>query len=198
MKVRLMKAAGAGVLSLGLVFGLAGLAGATTGTIGTTGPDSDNEIREEVDVELEFENDNDIDVELKTKQRASSGDAEVDGNTTGGDAETGDAENASMVDGEIVIDNSSAASAYADAAAPSGGNEATIDTTGPDSENEIKFESKVEVEVENDNDVNIENKVYQSARSGEAEVEHNTTGGSAVTGSASNSSSTSFSVRVTN
>ncbi len=79
-KQDIKKAAGAGVLSLGLVFGLAGFAGAASGTIGTTGPDSDNEITHESSVEMDFDNDNDLSFTNSNGQGASSGSAETEGN----------------------------------------------------------------------------------------------------------------------
>src|SRR6478609_912761 len=97
-KKDIKKAAGVGVLSLGLVVGLAGFAGASSGTIGTTGPDSENSITHESDVDLDFDNDNDIRLTNHNDQRASSGDAEANHNTTAGDAESGMASNDNSVD----------------------------------------------------------------------------------------------------
>lgn len=197
MKANIKQAAGAGLLSLALVVGVAGFAGASSGTIGTTGPSSDNEIRHDSDVDLDIDNDNDVDLWNHNKQRASSGDAEVKYNTTGGDAETGDAENMNSVEATVEIDNSNAADAFS-GVGNGQNNSGTINNTGPYSDNEVKFENDVDIDVDNDNDVKIHNNVDQSAYSGDAEVRTNTTGGNATTGSVSNTSSSSFTVRITN
>lgn len=196
MKVK--KTLGAGVLSLGLVVGLAGFAGATSGTIGTTGPDSQNEISNESLTEIDVENDNNLELVNENDQYASSGDAETEDNTTGGDATSGDAANGNSVDAMVEVDNSQAAGMLAEVSTGSETNTGSITNTGPDSENEIEFESKVEVDVNNDNNIHIYNNNEQSAVSGDAEVEHNTTGGSATSGSVVNTSSSTFTIRVTN
>jgi hypothetical protein len=79
-----------------------------------------------------------------------------------------------------------------------GSNSGTINNTGPDSDNSVRFESRVDVDVDNNNDVRIDNDVDQRSHSGDAEVTHNTTGGSATSGNVSNTSSSSFTVRITN
>lgn len=196
MKKDIKKAAGAGLLSLGLVVGLAGFAGAAS--IGTTGPDSDNEITYESDVEYDFENRNDVELDNDNEQRAYSGEVEVEGNTEGGDAESGNASNANSLSATIELDNSQASTAWGGTGMGSGDVDATIDTTGPDSNNEVRYENRMEVNVDNDNDINIDNNNEQSARSGDAEVRNNTTGGSATSGNVSNTSTSSFTVRVTN
>lgn len=74
----------------------------------------------------------------------------------------------------------------------------TIDTTGPGSENEIKYSNTSEVNVENENDITATNHNHQNASTAEAEVEHNTTGGSAKSGNASNVNSFSASATISN
>lgn len=185
----------AAILSIGLT---AGLAAASTGSLDTTGPDSDNSIRFENESEVEVENETDVDADVDIDQNADSGNAEVHGNTTGGDAETGDAMNDSTLEADLSIDNSSSSSA-----ALGGGNcgcddDGSIENTGPDSNNHIVFSNSHEVEVENDTEVDFDVDVDQDADSGNAEVSHNTTGGSATTGGASNTSSVMFSLSVTN
>lgn len=197
-KLDIKKAAGIGVLSLGLVVGLAGFAGASSGTIGTTGPDSNNEVTHDSNVDMDFDNRNDLNLDNNSDQWASSGEVEVEGNTTGGDAETGSASNANSVSATVEFDNSQAASSFDGAMGGSGSNSGTINNTGPDSNNEVRYESRVDVNVDNNNDVRIDNDVDQSSRSGDAEVRNNTTGGSATSGNVSNTSSSSFTVRITN
>lgn len=80
-------------------------------------------------------------------------------------------------------------------AAPGDG---TIDNTGPDSNNVLTFNNDTDVDVDNDNDVRVNNHNPQDARTGDARVRHNTTGGSATTGDATNDSLLRASLRVTN
>lgn len=199
-KVEIKKLAGAGVLSVGLVFGMTGFAGATSGTIDTTGPESNNQIRHKSRVEIDVENDNDVELNNRNEQRASSGDARVRYNTTGGSAMAGSVANESMVDAWVEIDNSQAVAdlgAVVDAGAM-GSDSALIENTGPLSNNEVNFENTVEVDVENDNNVNINNSVEQTARSGDASVQYNTTGGNAVSGNVSNTSESVLTVSISN
>lgn len=79
-----------------------------------------------------------------------------------------------------------------------GATDGTIDTTGPDSYNRIESENRVEVDVENRNDLRFENENRQDARSGDAEVRHNTEGGDAETGRADNLNSLDVSATVDN
>lgn len=74
----------------------------------------------------------------------------------------------------------------------------TIDTTGPDSTNVIKTSDERECTVRNDNDVTVVNNNPQTAVSGDAEAERNTSGGSVTSGDASNESSAEFEVVISN
>lgn len=196
--IKFKKAVSASVLSLGLVVGLAGFAGATSGTIGTTGPDSTNEVKSTSNTEMKVDNNNDLRLSNTNHQQASSGKTEVEGNTTGGSATSGDGANNNAVDAMVEIDNSQAVASLADIGTGGGSNTGSITNTGPDSVNKVNFENKVKVNVDNDNNISICNTNDQVAKSGEAEVEHNTTGGDATSGSVTNTSSSSFTVRVTN
>jgi len=196
--IKIKKAVSAGVLSLGLVVGLAGFAGAASGTIGTTGPDSENEVSNKTHTELDIDNDNDLKLTNKNHQYASSGDTEVKDNTTGGDATSGDGANDNSVDATIEIDNSQTAGAFDGVGSGGDDSTGTINNTGPDSDNKVKSESKVEVDIDNDNNIHVYNNNDQVAKSGDAEVRHNTTGGDASSGSVTNTSSATFTVRVTN
>jgi hypothetical protein len=196
--IKLKKAVGAGVLSLGVVVGLAGFAGATSGTIGTTGPSSENKITHESSTELDIDNDNDIKLSNNNDQYASSGDTKVYGNTSGGSTTSGDGANHNSMDAMIEVDNSQTAGALEGIGSGSTSGSASINNTGPDSENEVKYESRVVVDVDNDNNIHVYNTNNQVANSGDAEVTHNTSGGSATSGSVTNTSSSTFTVRVTN
>lgn len=196
--MKIQKKLGAAVLSLGLVVGLSGFAGAATGTIDTTGPRSDNTIRSETSQRVDIDNDNDLRVTNDNDQRATTGDAEVDENTEGGDAETGSATNENELDVSVSVDNSGSAGALVDFGGNGGDNEASIENTGPRSDNSVRIESRSTVDIDNDNDLRVTNTNDQRATSGDAEVTDNTFGGSATTGDASNSNSTTIRFDVTN
>jgi hypothetical protein len=197
--MKIQEKIGAGVLSLGLVVGLSGFAGATTGTIDTTGPDSRNTIRSDTSYRVDVDNNNDLKVHNDNDQKAWTGEAEVEDNTTGGDAETGAAWNDNAFDAEVMVDNSaSVAGAMSGVGGGSGDVDATIENTGPDSRNEVRTESRTNIDVENNNNLYVHNDNNQYASSGDASVEHNTTGGNATTGDATNTNSTSVRFEVTN
>lgn len=74
----------------------------------------------------------------------------------------------------------------------------SIDTTGPDSVNVVKEKTSSRVRVKNTNNLSASNVNDQSSRTGKAGVYHNTTGGDARTGAASNANSLSISATVDN
>jgi hypothetical protein len=193
-----------------------GIAAAGTASIQTTGPDSRNDINATSDVDVDAKNNNNVSVFNGCEggqnapgllrviprdpacQDATSGDALVERNTEGGDAESGDAENSSDDSTDVAISNSGLCDCLLGLG---GGNhdwEATIDTTGPNSVNRINLSNDVDIDVDNDNDVDVTNVVDQDATSGDATVRRNTSGGSATTGSASNSSSLTTFVSISN
>lgn len=198
--MKIQKKFGAAVLSLGLVVGLSGFAGATSGTIDTTGPDSSNKIRSDSNYRVDVENNNDLKVHNDNDQHAWTGDAEAERNTEGGDATTGSAANENAFDAEVSVDNSGSVGTVADLGGGGNGgdHEATIHRTGPDSYNSVTFDSDTRIDIENNNDLYIHNDNNQTASSGDATVERNTEGGSATTGDASNTNSTSVRFEVTN
>ncbi len=199
--MKIQEKIGAGVLSLGLVVGLSGFAGATSGAIDTTGPYSDNTIRSDTSYRVDVDNDNNLKVHNDNDQKAWTGDAEVEKNTTGGDAETGAAWNDNAFDAVVSVDNSAS---VANAVGGAGGaaapvhQDATIDNTGYHSDNSIRYESRTNIDVNNDNNLYVSNDNNQYASSGDATVKYNTTGGDAVTGDATNTNSTSVRFEVTN
>lgn len=195
--MKIIKTISAGLISLGLVAGMTGLVGATSGTIETTGPDSVNEVEEHVSREVEVRNDNDLSVNNMNLQRSETGEAEVKDNTTAEDVGTGSAANATdlTVDVEIANEGSGIGEMVLD---PEVSNDGGIETTGPESHNEVEFNSKTEIEIKNDNDLHINTFNAQTAISGDAEVKDNTTAGDAITGDASNDSSVSMSFMITN
>ena len=74
----------------------------------------------------------------------------------------------------------------------------SIGTTGPDSTNRIEFRNSAKHKVDNKNKVSASNSNNQNAYTGNAKVKHNTTGGDATSGMASNDNSLSASLSVRN
>jgi hypothetical protein len=195
MKKQLYRAAAATVLGLSLATGVA--VADNSGSIDTTGPDSNNAVTATTTNRVTVRNDNDLNVRNDNDQRASSGDAKVWHNTTGGDATSGDASNANSTSVDATVDNSGAAMA----ALGGGGSMSAsgdISNTGPDSNNYVTSTQTNTVHVTNDNDVRVNNDNDQHAYSGDAKVSDNTTGGSATSGSASNTNSSSFTFSISN
>ena len=193
------KAASAVATSLGLVVGFAALAGASpVTTISGTGPDSINKVKNRVHSYVKVENNNCLSATNFNTQTAWTGDAKVSHNTTGGDAVTGAAMNSNSFNASATVNNSGAGD-WASAVNVGGGNAtSTISNTGPDSYNTVNNDTSVKVHVENNNNLSVSNTNTQSAYSGDAKVYGNTTGGSAMTGDATNTNSTSVSFNVTN
>lgn len=184
--------------TVALVAGFAGVAGAAT--IDTTGPDSTNRITHRNDVRTRVSNDTSVRLTNNNPQTAVSGDARVTRNTTGGDVSTGAAANDSLVEASVEVDNTGAASEALSNAGGSGGDwgDASIENTGPDSLNVISSRNTVRTTVENDTDVSITNNNSQTAVSGDARASRNTTVGDVSTGDATNVSTATFEVSVSN
>lgn len=192
---KLLRAIAVALLGVGMS---AGVAAAQTGTIGTTGPDSNNQIKFDDTYKVDVESKNEAKVDNDTEQKAWSGEAEVEHNTTGGSARSGDARNTASTSTSATLRNSSVAMPASGMGGGSGGHSATINHTGPDSNNQVEFDNYTHVEVESRNYVNVENDTDQWASTGDAEVKGNTTGGSATSGSASNTSTTSTTLNLSN
>lgn len=71
-----------------------------------------------------------------------------------------------------------------------------ISNTGPGSDNRISVNNSTSISVDNDVEVSVDNDNSQQAESGDAEVNDNTRGGSAVSGDAMNHSETEVSLGV--
>jgi cytoskeletal protein RodZ len=132
-------------------------------------------------VQTTVKNDNDVKVRNNNTQVAKSGKAEVERNRTGGSAETGDVENKNALKATLIIDNGSCGCADDSSLVDGDGNS-----------------TKVTTKVTNDNDVHVTNNNDQYAKSGDAEVEHNGTGGDATTGGATNGNATEVNITVGN
>jgi hypothetical protein len=86
---------------------LSGAAMASTADISNTGPDSYNKIEVETSNHVDIDNHNNVTINNNNDQTAITGDAKVSGNTTGGDATSGDAINRNTTSTSVGIDNQS-------------------------------------------------------------------------------------------
>ncbi len=187
---------GASTASLGLVLGLAGGTAGATSVIDTTGPDSINTITNSLIDNIEVTNANEVTALNDNAQAAVSGDATVDTNTTGGDAETGNTSNSNTFNVDATIDNTGYTASELGMNVEFGSG--SIENTGPASNNSISFDSTRTVTIDNTNTLEATNTNVQTATSGEALVTNNTTGGNAKTGSASNINNSSMTYKVSN
>jgi len=101
------------------------------------------------------------------------------------------------------VDNTGAATMAATMMDPSSvgtgtSDTASIDTTGPNSYNDVSSKTTVDTTVDNTNDIAVTNENTQSASSGKAECPITQLGGSATSGDASNTSSTTTTLMVSN
>lgn len=188
---RLLRIIAAAILGAGLV---GGVAGASSAVIDTTGPDSTNkvEFKDDVDVDIKAENKTEGSVEVD--QYAGTGNAKVYRNTNAGDAETGDAENESDVEVEVVSSNTGVSAWNNWGVGGTTNHTARVENTGPDSRNEIEFDNDYDLDVRVENKTELYVNTNQKAKSGNAEVSRNTNGGGASTGNASNSSTTTVQI----
>jgi hypothetical protein len=193
MKKQLYRAAAATVLGLSLSVGV--VAADNSGTIDGTGVDSSNTIHSTTKNRVDVNNDNDLNVRNDNDQRATSGDAKVSYNNAGGDATSGDASNANSTSVDATVDNSGA---WGGMGGGSMNADASISNTGVKSDNSVYVSVDNRVTVRNDNDIRVNNDNDQHATSGDATVSYNNEGGSATSGSASNTNSSSFTFSVTN
>lgn len=74
----------------------------------------------------------------------------------------------------------------------------TIGTTGPDSSNWVQFNNNQNYNRNNLNSASVLNDNLQQSSTGNASVRHNTTGGGAMTGSASNANTANTALSVNN
>jgi hypothetical protein len=195
-KLKVLRRIAVAATAISLTSG-AGIAAAATGSIETTGPWSDNNIEVRHEDSRYVQNDNNVQVVNDNPQDAVSGDVKVRKNTTGGDAESGEAKNDSMLRASLEVDNSSATEAANDGM---GGDhfDFTITETGPESENDIEYETEKEVVVENTNNISIVNSNTQASKTGDVSVYGNTTGGDATSGAAKNISTTDVTLKIKN
>ncbi len=164
-------------------------------TISDTGPDSTNIIRAGSGNSFRSTNNNNVSLINRSSQSARSGNATVSDNTFGGSAVSGNASNNNSTSTNVQISNPSNS---LDNNRSFGNDNGSINNTGPDSRNEVHSFSRDGSSMTNNNRVNVSNSNFQMASSGSARVSHNTFGGDAVSGSASNWNSTSTNVDISN
>ncbi len=163
-------------------------------SISTTGPGSYNKISVKNVNVCKVKTNNNVNVMNFTTQSAKTGSASVKHNTTGGDATSGDAANTATNTVNGTLNNNTACPELAVAPVVDG----SVDTTGPGSSNVIKSKNVSKVKVTTNNNISVGNVVVQGASSGNASVWGNTTGGDAMSGDASNSSSSVVTLTVNN
>lgn len=193
MKKQLVRAAAASVMGLSLMTGFA------AADVNTTGPNSSNQVNTTTTTTHRVRNHNDVHLANSNWQTAHSGQASTYYNTRAGDAWTGNAANNNNFNVSASVNNTAAtmtAAAPAPVVAPAAAS--TISTTGPGSDNSINTTTTTTTDVQNHNDITLQNCNEQQATSGSAKVSYNTVGGSAVSGDATNSNSTSFSLNISN
>jgi hypothetical protein len=172
--------------------GIAGIAGASS--ITNTGFNSDNTVNQNTRVRQHVDNDNNVRVRNFNGQLTATGDAKTTKNTTGGDATSGNASAANTTTTTLAITNTTPAVG----GLGGGTGDNSIDTTGASSTNTINNNTSVRMSVDNDNSVRVSNVSLQGSFSGDAKVSENTTGGSATSGDASATNSTTTSITITN
>lgn len=190
---KVVRIAALSVMALSLT---GGVAAAHSGSIGTTGPDSTNKIEHRNRESRRVRNNNNVVAANINPQEARSGSARVSHNTSGGDAESGDATNDSLFRARVSVNNSS--SGALGGGNGGGNNSASVERTGPDSYNKVEFNNRSSVSVRNNNNVGVVNINTQKAKSGDARVSGNTTGGDAESGDASNISTNETTIEIRN
>lgn len=194
MKKKLLRLTAVSVMALSVS---TGVAAANSGSIDGTGRDSTNKVTFADQTESKLRNNTNADLKHNNEQNASSGEARVRNNETGGAAVSGAVLNDSLVlvEGEV---NNSASSAAAFAANGVSSHTGTVSNTGQDSYNSVSFRSTDTTRVSNNTSFNVTNNSTQNSNSGHASVSNNTSGGDATSGAVTNLNSTELKVKVTN
>lgn len=186
--------------SLALVAGFSGMASAHG--ISDSGRNSHNKISYSNQVRTTVRNTNKVTLTNNNPQTAYSGDANVNCNDDVNGVSTGTASNDSQVQADVNIDNSSSTSSALSGGQGGGSDwsapEASITDSGRDSNNQISYQNRVTTNVTNDNTVKVTNNNSQTAMSGDANVNNNDDVRNVTTGDATNTSSATFSVNITN
>lgn len=192
---KLVRLAGLSVMALSLT---TGVVAASSGSIGTTGPNSVNRIEYRNRNNVNATNNNRVGVANASLQLARSGNARATHNTTAGDASTGNVKNDNLSRTTVRVNNSSSSAEALRNNCGCSDDDASIDKTGPNSTNVIKFQNQNSTNVTNNNEVGVLNLSVQAAQSGNAKVHGNTEGGSATSGNVSNINTAETTIEITN
>ena len=175
------------------VLGLSGSASAMT--IDNSGNNADNWINTNYRMDSWWSNSNWLGVLNSNDQYGQSGHATVRGNEGTGGAGSGNASNSGNTGTSIMVENETP---MMQGAGGSGGGSYVIDNSGNRANNTINANYRTTYTRVNQNNVGVWNNNAQQAGSGNASVRGNESGGSASTGSASNTSMTRTETHVTN
>lgn len=192
---KLVRLAGMSVMALSLT---TGVAAASSGSIYKTGPDSTNRIEYRNRNNVNATNENRVGVANASLQLARTGNARATHNTDAGSARSGDAANDNLSRTTVRVNNSGSSVAALRNNNSNNNDDGSIDTTGPDSTNVIRFQNHNNTNVTNTNEVGVLNLSVQAAQSGNAKVHDNTEGGSATSGNASNVNTSETTIEITN
>lgn len=184
---------GMATMALGL-----GVAAASSVTVDHTGPTSHVKVNQKVENMATIHNNNDLSASNHNDQSATTGHVMANHNTTGGDAMSGAAMNGATYSTSATVNNSGSTVGLAGFFANGASHEASISTTGPDSNVAIDQSTKNTMGLNNHNEIRVTNSNQQMATSGSAEVSNNTSGGSATSGDSTNTASFTTDISVTN
>jgi hypothetical protein len=179
---------------------LAGFAAASTVTLGTTGPNSLNKVHLNDTNKVTFKNNNGVGLANISSQGAGTGYVYANDNTTvgPGTSGSGDSSNDNGTQNTVSIDNSSNAALGALAGMSPADDTVSLDTTGPQSNNQVNIDHKNSFKSINNNAVEVENVSSQNASTGNVTATDNTTVGGLKSGDSSNSNTTINSVDIHN
>ena len=192
-----VKVASAVIAGLGLTAGVVGLTSAqTTGEISNTGEDSVNDAVVDSEDNRTWTKDATVDFTNNNDQTATSGEATVEDGDDEGAATSGGADNDSTLDGAVTINQGGGSGGGGDDNGGSGAT-GTIDGTGEDSDNVLDVTHTDNRTYDSTANVTVTNNNPQNATSGDATVSGGNDGGTATSGPASNTSSTTLTIGVT-
>ncbi len=201
MKTVSVKVASAVIAGLGLTVGVVGAVGAQTGTIGETGEDSTNTVLVNSDTDAHSTKNASVHAENNNAQTAVSGDATVEDGDDDGSALSGEATNNGTAEGTVTVDQGPGGGGGGPVLSESyvggGGAEGSISgPTGEGSTNSVEVNKSALLTQEHNANVNIVNNNPQHAESGAATVIGGNDGGTATSGTASNTSNTTFTIGI--
>ncbi|GAC1371429.1 MAG: hypothetical protein NVSMB39_5190 [Candidatus Saccharimonadales bacterium] len=197
IKTSILRYAAIGLASVSM----AGFAAASTVSFDTTGAESTQIVKLHNNHTVTTTNKNNVGVANVNWQQATSGRVNANENTSiEGSVGSGNAANHNSTSTDVTVSNAAAcgcAGAGAGWTAPNDNVSMTL--TGHDSLNKVTIDNSSKVTTKNTNNVNVVNLNAQSAKTGNVTANENTTiGGDVMSGDASNTSSTTTSVSVSN